>query len=189
MSRLKLVVSKLIKEHCDDREDNKQFRRIIRYHKRWKDVQFSQDGNAAPIGIGITIAAYKWFEPNKTLIDLFANTYKYNDLEALSLFVQKIINNFTPVWQNGASVERLKVILPVVPNCDLFDKMSNSQMTSFKEKLKSLQKALEDAIAEADPTEACKLLQKQFGDDFPVPDKKDTAQKRNKAIVSSSASA
>ncbi|MEM7557223.1 MAG: cyclic GMP-AMP synthase DncV-like nucleotidyltransferase [Cyanobacteria bacterium P01_A01_bin.84] len=182
-------LSKLIKEHYSDRDDDKQFRRIIRYLKRWKDVQFSQDGNAAPIGIGITIAAYKWFEPNKTLIDLFANTYKYNDLKALSLFVQKIINNFTPVWQDGESVKRLKVILPVVPNCDLFEKMTDSQMTSFKEKLESLQTALEEAITEADPTEACKLLQNQFGDEFPVPEKKDTAKKCKKAIVSSSASA
>lgn len=182
-------LSKLIKEHYSDRDDDKQFRRIIRYLKRWKDVKFSQDGNAAPIGIGLTIAAYNWFEPNKTLIDLFANTYKYNDLEALSLFVQKIINNFTPVWQDGESVKRLKVILPVVPECDLFNKMSNSQMTSFKEKLESLQKALEDAIAEADPTVACKLLQNQFGGEFPVPEKKDTAKKCKKAIVSSSASA
>lgn len=182
-------LSQLIKEHYGDRDEDKQFRRIIRYLKRWKDVKFSQDGNAAPIGIGITIAAYYWFEPNKTLIDLFANTYKYNDLEALSLFVQKIINNFTTVWQDGESVERLEVILPVVPNCDLFDKMTDSQMADFKEKLESLQKALKEAIAEAAPEEACKLLQKQFGDDFEVPEKEDTAQKRNKATVSSSASA
>lgn len=182
-------LSSLIKEHYSDRDDDKQFRRIIRYLKRWKDVKFDSDGNAAPIGIGITIAAYKWFEPNKTLIDLFANTYKYNDLKALSQFVQKMIDNYSYVWRDGQYVERLEVILPVVPNCDLFDKMSNSQMTSFKEKLENLQKALEDAIEEAAPEEACKLLQKQFGDEFPVPDKKDTAQKRNKAIVSSSASA
>ncbi|HEY9770079.1 MAG TPA: hypothetical protein V6C71_16585 [Coleofasciculaceae cyanobacterium] len=75
--------------------------------------------------------------------------------------------------------------MPVVPECDLFSKMSNSQMTNFKNKRESLQKAFK----KADPTEACKLLQKQFGDDFPVPKKKDTAQKRSKAIVSSSASA
>ena len=62
-------------------------------------------------------------------------------------------------------------------------------MTNFKEKLKSLKEALEEAVEKADTREACKLLQKQFGDDFPVPEKKDTAQKRSKAIVSSSASA
>lgn len=185
-------LSKLIKEHYSDRENDKQFRRIIRYLKRWKDVQFSQDGNAAPIGMGITIAAYKWFEPNKTVyIDNCANTKttKYNDLKALSEFVQKMIDNYSYVWRDEEYVKRLEVILPVVPECDLFSKMSNGQMTNFKDKLELLQKAFEDAIAEADPTEACKLLQKQFGDEFPVPEKKDTAQKRNKAIVSSSASA
>ncbi|MDJ0902483.1 MAG: nucleotidyltransferase [Xenococcus sp. MO_188.B8] len=181
-------LSKLIKEHYSDRDDDKQFRRIIRYLKRWKDVKFSQDGNAAPIGIGVTIAAYYWFKPNKT-VDYCANTTKYNDLKALNQFVQKIINNFTTVWQDGESVERLRVVLPVVPNCDLFDKMTDNQMINFKEKLENLQQALKDAITEADPTEACKLVQEQFGEDFPVPEKKDTAEKRSKAIVSSSASA
>jgi hypothetical protein len=189
-------LSKLIKKHYSERlrrseaerDDDKQFRRIIRYLKRWKDVQFSQDGNAAPIGMGITIAAYKWFEPNKT-VDYCANTTKYNDLKALSQFVQKMINNFTSVCRDDEYVERLEVILPVVPNGDLFSKMNNSQMANFKEKLESLSQVLKDAIAKADPTEACKLLQKQFGDEFPVADKKDTAEKRSKAIVSSSASA
>lgn len=185
-------LSKLIKEHHSDRDDDKQFRRIIRYLKRWKDVQFSQDGNAAPIGIGVTIAAYKWFEPNKTVdVDHFANTKttKYEDLKALNQFVQRMIDNFSYVLRDGEYVERLEVLLPVVPKCDLFDKISNSQMTNFKEKLESLHQVLKDAIEEADPTEACKLLQKQFGVNFPVPEKKDTAEKRSKAIVSSSASA
>lgn len=181
-------LSELIKEHYNDRDDDKQFRRVIRYLKRWKDVQFSQDGNAAPIGMGITIAAYNWFEPKKT-VDRFANTTKYNDLEALNQFVQKTIDKFSRVYHNGELAERLKVTLPVVPYGDLFDKMSNGQMTKFKEKLETLQQVIEDAIGEAAPEEACQLLQKQFGDDFPVPEKKDTAQKRSKAIVSSSASA
>ena len=40
-----------------------QFRRTIRYLKRWKDLHFSQKGNAAPTGIALTVAAYHWFKP------------------------------------------------------------------------------------------------------------------------------
>ena len=182
-------LSKLIKEHYDEPNDDKQFRRVIRYLKRWKDEKFSSDGNAAPIGIAITFAAYKWFKPNKTVVDSFANKTEYNDLEALDGFVQEMINNFRYVWREDEFVERLEVILPVDPKCDLFDKMTNPQMTSFKEKLEKLKTALEKAIEEVEPKEACKLLNKEFGEDFLIPDDKDTAQKRSKAIVSSSASA
>ena len=42
---------------------------------------------------------------------------------------------------------------------------------------------------ETDPVEACKKLSAQFGDDFPVPEPSETAQKKAPAIVSSSASA
>jgi len=181
-------LSQLIKNNYSDRNDDQQFRRIIRYLKRWKDVNFLQDGNAAPIGIGITIAAYYWFNPQR-IVDYFQNITKYNDLEALNQFVQRMISNFTWVERDGECIQRLKVILPVVPNSDLFHKMTNHQMINFKGKLEELHETLEGAIKEADPVEACKLMQKQFGENFPVPDKKDTAQKRAKAIVSSSASA
>ncbi|MFV2044576.1 MAG: hypothetical protein ACC700_15250, partial [Anaerolineales bacterium] len=43
--------------------DRDQFRRIVRYLKRWKDVNFPSDGNAAPLGIGLTILAYDELEP------------------------------------------------------------------------------------------------------------------------------
>jgi hypothetical protein len=36
------------------------------------------------------------------------------------------------------------------------------------------------------PVEACKELQKVFGDDFPVPEKDDTGQARGPAIIASS---
>ncbi len=35
-------------------EDGAQFRRCIRYLKRWKDFKFPSDGNAAPLGIALT---------------------------------------------------------------------------------------------------------------------------------------
>lgn len=177
----------LIKNHFPDREDDKQFRRIIRYLKRWKDVKFSSDGNAAPIGIGITVAAYHWFNPVYTC-DSFTNTKNYNDLEALRCFVNAMLTKFH-VCSNGNIVQRLIVELPVSPYCDLFEKMTHNQMADFQDKLEILLEAIGEAQQKADPVEACKILQKQFGDDFPVPSREDTAQKRPPAIISSSASA
>lgn len=178
----------LIKNHFLDREDDKQFRRIIRYLKRWKDVKFSSDGNAAPIGIGITVAAYHWFNPVYTR-DSFTNIKNYNDLEALRCFVNAMLAKFQNVYFNSNIVQRLIVELPVSPHNDLFEKMTDNQMADFQEKLEILLEAIGEAQQKADPVEACKILQKQFGDDFPIPSREDTAQKRPPAIISSSASA
>jgi len=183
-----LALIQLIKNHFPDREDDKQFRRIIRYLKRWKDVKFSGDGNAAPIGIGITVAAYHWFNPVYTR-DSFTNTKNYNDLEALRCFIKAVLTKFQNVYSNGNIVQRLIVELPVSPYCDLFEKMTDNQMADFQDKLEILLRAIGEAQQKADPVEACKILQKQFGDDFPVPSREDTAQKRPPAIISSSASA
>lgn len=170
-------------------EDGKQFRRIIRYLKRWKDVKFSSGGNAAPIGIGITIAAYLWFTVSKVLVDPFQGKYRYNDLKALKQFVDSMLGKFNTVYHDDEWVERLTVTLPVQPGSDLFSRMTNQQMKAFKERLEGLSDVLQDAEDEVDPVEACKKLKKEFGDDFPVPEKSETAQKKAAAIVSSSSSA
>jgi hypothetical protein len=178
----------LIDNHYLDSDDAKQFRRTIRYLKRWKEVKFEGKGNAAPLGIGITVAAYNWFSRVKT-VDSFARTAKYDDLEALRQFIDRILLEFKLVYSNGRAVERLEVLFPLSPKKDVFEKMSNSQMQGFKEKLENLLDTIKEAQQEADPVEACQLLQKQFGGDFPVPKKEETARKRSPSIISSSASA
>ena len=161
-------------------DDKKQFVRVIRYLKRWKDYSFSSNGNAAPIGIGLTIAAYMWFAPNKVLTDIVSVTYKYNDLQATRRVVSEMLNNFS---------DRLRVYLPVEPYSDLFEKMTDNQMASLKEKLGNLLEALDSAIDEVDPVKACETLKKVFGDDFPIPEKPETGEKKHRAIATASASA
>jgi hypothetical protein len=160
-------------------DDKSQFIRVIRYLKRWKDYNFSTNGNAAPIGIGLTISAYKWFTPNK-IADTLANKVKYNDLQATRGVVSWMLNNFG---------DRLRVYLPVEPYSELFKKMTDLQMTSLKDKLSSLLEALDSAASEVDPVKACETLKKIFGNDFPVPAKPDTGVKKAAAFSSASASA
>lgn len=170
-------------------DDAKQFRRVIRYLKRWKDIKFPADGNAAPIGIGITIAAYHWFRTVKTLTDVATGTYKYQDDQALKQFLMAVIDQFKTVYNDGEWAERLKVDLPVAPYNDLFKKMSNNQMSQFKEKLEAILVNVDEAMYETDPHEACKKLRRVFGDDFPVPEKKNTAQALAPAFISGGSSA
>ena len=91
-----------------------------------------------------------------------------------------MLNNFS---------DRLRVYLPVEPYSDLFEKMTDNQMASLKEKLGNLLEALDSAIDEVDPVKACETLKKVFGDDFPIPEKPETGEKKHRAIATASASA
>lgn len=169
-------------------EDGQQFRHTIRYLKRWRDENFTADGNAAPIGIGLTVAAYHWFQVQKTT-SWMNNKVTYDDRLALERFVRELIRQFNPVWDDVDKREypRLAVTLPVQPSSDLFEKMTNKQMDAFKQKLDALLTALEQARQELDVHDACAILKDQFGDAFPVPDKQESS-KTTRAGISGSGS-
>lgn len=180
---------KAITEYSDDTHDRKQFRRIVRYLKRWKDHNFSNEGNEAPVGIALTVAAYRWLSPVYDVYDSFSGKREYDDLEALLNLVDTMLSNFTLQYLDDEWVDRLTVELPVIPYNDLLQKMTNKQMEKFEDKLRKLRSTLDDAKKETDPIEACRSLTSQFGVDFPVPPKEDTASKIPPGIVGSSLSA
>lgn len=168
-------------------EDRKQFRRVVRYLKRWKDVNFDVSGNAAPRGIGLTVAAFNDFRA--CFADLLAG--ERDDLASMRTVVDGMRGRFTEVWSSSSEryVRRLRVDLPVEPYHDLFSRMTDHQMESFEDKLESLQSALASAADDVDPTTACETLSKVLGSDFPVPTKSSTAQRVAPAIVGHSNSA
>jgi hypothetical protein len=170
----------LINNKFADDAECSQSKRILRYSKRWKDKQFNSV-NGKPTGIAFTALAYNGFKP--CIKDPFNWAEDINDLKAMKDFVNYILEQFSS-WNNRVSVR-----LPVPPSNDLFEKMTDQQCKEFKEKLENLREALVDAEKETDPYEACRLLRKQFGDDFPVPPKDDTGQNRKKAVAGTSESA
>jgi hypothetical protein len=185
LSHPKALKEKIFGKFKDN--DRKQFRRIVRYLKRWRDKNFSSDGNAAPLGIGLTVLAYDNLQP--TYFDVFAG--RADDLTALRRLVGAILSRFVSVWDNDEqrSVRRLELLLPVEPWNDLFVHMTNRQMEDFEERLKKLRDVLDEADSAVDPVVACTKLRKVFGDEFPVPEKSETAKQHTRAIVTSSSSA
>jgi len=121
-------------------EDRYQFKRVVRYLKRWKDVQFPVMGNAAPVGIGITVAALNWFRPSKAWNATTAS--HYNDLAAMQSLVDQMRAAFRSQWRDGESATRLVVTLPVNPRSDVFERMTNQQMKEFKQRLDTLSELL-----------------------------------------------
>lgn len=176
---------KLLKEKINNRfsdaDERSQMKRIIRYLKRWKDFKFKNSGDGKPTGIALTALAYNLFNP-QIVRDAFDSSVKPNDLLALKNLVSAIKNEFN--WSDS-----IQVSLPVEPFNNLFEKMSNNQQRTFKEKLEALESALQNAINEPDPYEASKVLRKQFGDDFPEIEKDKSAEKRDLAFPGKSESA
>lgn len=175
----------LTKKVCgafDDPDQLAQYRRCIRYLKRWRHVQFK--GSGAPLSIALTVAALHWFTPS------FGTSGKPVDLLAMLEWVKAMLDQFSNEYNNDDGFhQRLKVVLPVEPHSDLMAKRTAAQMKDFKERLESLRDALQQAYDEELPEDACKLLKKQFGDDFKIPEKADTAKAVQPAVISTGNSA
>lgn len=173
-----------IQNHFDDKRDREQFRRVIRYLKRWKDLKFKGEVNR-PSGIGLTISALEYFTPNYEIEDYLNDKREYNDLKSIIDFVEKIEGNFTQHydWEEQEYYWRLKVILPVQPYIDVYEKVSNKQMNNFKEKLGVLKEKLIEAKDIIDNIEATKVLQSQFGKDFPEATVESSALKTQRSAI------
>jgi hypothetical protein len=143
-------------------EDKLQFRRLIRYLKRWKDVHFPAMGNAAPVGIGITVAALNWFVASK---DWNAtSSAAYDDLDATFNLVNRMISAFGSGWRDNEWATRLEIRVPVKPYKDVFHRMTNQQMKEYKERLD----ALATRLGEAKRTAKADGLVRAFGTSFPA---------------------
>jgi len=175
-------LTELICTAFKDANELAQYRRCIRYVKRWRDVQFRDGG--APLSIALTVAAKAWFKPR------FETSGKSTDLLALLDWIEAMLSNFETVYTaDDGWHDRLKVMLPVSPYSDVMAGMTTGQMATFKEKLEALRDALSDAYDEELPEDACKLIRKQFGDDFKVPEKSETAKAVAAAVISTGNSA
>ena len=146
-------------------EDSVQFRRVIRYLKRWKDENFSDEGHAAPTGLSLTVAAYYSFSPRKS-VEYYTGKVTYDDLDATLWVARWILNNFSQVWDlsNNRYTPRIKLKFPCDPYDDVFEKMTNQQMIEFHQTLSQLISDLEQAKASGSPS----LLKRAFGKDFPL---------------------
>jgi len=135
-----------------------QFRRCARYLKNWKAKKFSNDGNAAPVSIGLTIQARNAF-----------NFRCDNDLDALINIVSTMKSEFSSSFdfESLSFKKSIEVELPVKPFKNVYYKMTLNQTDKFYEKLDALLEVLKEAKNEDSDHKASKLLRKVF-DGFPL---------------------
>lgn len=140
-----------------------QFRRCVRFLKKWKEKHFSSNGNNAPASIGLTIQARNHFKYHK-------DSY----LDTLICIAERMQSDF-----NLNIVSRkmnIDVRLPVEPRKNVYYKMSEIQQDNFYEKVEALVESLKDARNEDSKNKACKILRKVFGDEFPLSDDDDITE-------------
>ena len=171
-----------INDTIADQKEREQYRRVVKYLKRWKHLKFSDTGHAEPPSIGITLLA---------LNDFLA--YDGNDLEALIHTVTAIKKKFTAKeYVDGRWLYAICCSMPeglrFEPGNNAFEKMTLVQMTNFKDKLEKLADDLSEVKNEADLIKQCKKLRQIFGEDFEVPEEKDVSRQQQNYIPHSTAS-
>ncbi len=158
----------------DARTKTDQFRRAVRYLRRWDDVAIPKESTAKPSGLAFVLLC------SDRLVRKEAVSGDPDDRAALEVLARSAAS--TP--------DRLVAKKPTPEYEDMFGRLTDTEMVDLKSRCSSLAKALADADAEPDPVEACRILRGVFGEDFPVPPPEDTGRRtRTPAIVTPSSSA
>ena len=167
----------------------KQLKRLIRYIKRWRDVNFSSQVREKIFSIGLTVMIKEKYRPSSLSAD--------DDLKALKSTVDSIIDARYISAPTETTDYRVYVRLPKKPNRDIFQHKIEGVVangsdlnigTQFRNKLLNLQQELQKALNETDEIKQCTILNKLFGDDFEVPkQEKQTSSKTTASIITSSA--
>jgi len=155
---------------CSTQTD--QFRRCIRYLRRWDDKALPIVSNDKPTGLAYVLLAEKNLTPQTFL------SGDPDDRAALYELASTAASTY----------ERIKAKKPTPQYEEMFERISSTGMTSLQNRFASLRDALQKAGSETDPVEACKVLREQFGDAFPVPPAEDTAKKTAAPAVTVSSS-
>ena len=162
-------------EEAEARDVLAQFRRLVRYVKRWRDVQFSDTVAAKVFSIGLTVMV------KRKLVPTFSTEGARQDLTALRKTIEAILDADYFV-EEEAGRYRVRVYLPVEPYRDIFYGSSLETGTQFYNKLNRLKERLAKAEDLSDDRKQCEILNKLFGDDFKVPDPPTGSSKAGRAV-------
>ena len=159
-----------------------QFNRIVRYLKRWRDEQFSEQVASKIYSIGLTVMAKRVFLP------VFDKDNVPDDLTALKKTIDSILSS-GDIYHIGQEQYKVSVYLPKEPRRDIFDGSSIDTGTQLRNKLVRFNNKLTEAINEPDERKKCIILNNILGDDFHIPIKSSntngSGSKNKKAVYSS----
>ena len=159
----------------DSRTKTDQFRRCVRYLRRWNDERIPREARYKPTGLAFVLLAIQKSLTPTTMWD--GNSCDLRTLKGL-------------VCRLHTTVGRITCTKPTPEYEELLSHLTDKQMDDLKDRFKELYHALDSADLASDKVEASKTLRGEFGDDFPVPDSaKSAIRTTSPAIVTSSTSA
>lgn len=173
-----------ITDWLNDRDDfnsdeaYSQYKRIIKYIKRWRDFKISGTEKKKVYSIGLSIMIRESF------IESISYDGDIKDIESIIKTLSGILNGsyftFTSYNKDNNPQYDITVKLPKVPYRDVFEKHGKSIGTLVYNKLTKFKNKLEEVIKEEKLKKQCEILaEKVFGGDFPIP-KDDTGNKKFK---------
>ncbi len=163
----------------EDDQQFAQYKRCVKYLKRWRDYCFSDSQSKKVYSIGIMIMIRESF------MSAISSDGDISDLESLKFTVESILSKnyftFAGYDKNYEKQYDIQVMLPVNPQRDVFNKHGKSIGTLIHKKLEKLSDNLEKAIKENSVKKQSQILnEKVFGDDFPIPENDDSENRKFK---------
>jgi hypothetical protein len=146
-----------------------QYKRLIRYMKRWRDFCITGTERKQVYSIALTVMIRESFQ-----VDISTDG-EFNDLESLRKTVSSILSRsyfiFKEYDNNNISQYEVVANLPVIPNRNIFNKHGRTLGTFLRNKFLSLKEDLDKVSRESNLKKQCEILaNKVFGDDFPIPE-------------------
>ncbi len=161
--------------NTEDGTQTDQFRRVVRYLKRWNDIALPFESNDKPSGLALVLLCGDLLRSPSQRWD-----GESNDLDALIRVARTA----------GNSSGRIVAIKPTPEGEDMFGRLSDAAMDSLKRRFQRLATSLEQATNHPEVHIACDLLARQLGDDFPIPSAAREARRSTApAVITSSSSA
>ncbi|MFO0806456.1 MAG: nucleotidyltransferase [Gemmataceae bacterium] len=142
------------KDTGDGATQTDQFRRCVRCLRRWNDERMPYESDNKPAGL-----AYVLLSIQRGLYKHVFSDGRPDDRAALTALTRTLAQTYG----------RLQAKKPTPEYEDILARLDEKSMTSLKTDLGKLADALDAAGRETDVVQACKMLRKEFGDDFPIP--------------------
>lgn len=128
-----------------DSSGSDQLQRVVRYFKRWNDLAITGESDDKPIGLAILLYCIEVLHFSFT-----------DDLQAL-IYISEM----------AKKSDRISAYKPDTQE-DVFSKISYSGMKKLISRFQVLYDALVKAHNSHNLQDACEIMRKQFGDDFPL---------------------
>ncbi len=150
-----------------DSSGSDQLQRVVRYLKRWNDLVIPGESDDKPIGLAILLYC----------IDILQNLFldhqgNPDDLQALIYLSEKAKNS-----------NRISAYKPDTQE-DVFGKISDEGMRMLIQRFEKLHDALLEARNSDDLKNACEIMRKQFGNDFPLEENNVDVTDKKSALLS-----